>query len=263
MVVPVRATGSHPAAAFLRVVLCTLIVAANAPAAAGAREQAPFHPSRLTSLGDAGQVVVVTSGSWSSSRARLRTYERLASGTWVRRLGPVDTRLGRHGFSPADRRRQGTSTTPAGTFAIPWAFGTRSDPGTALPYRQVDGNDWWPYDPRDPATYNVWQSRRAATPSWRPGWAEDLSSYGRQYRHAAVIAYNLPTGVHRSGGQEVADAPADTRRGGGIFLHVDRPGFTTGCVSVPQDDLEQVLRWLDPAKRPVIVMGPRSAITRM
>lgn len=111
----------------------------------------PFHPTRLTSLGDARQVVVVISGSWSSSRA------------------------------------------------------------------------------------------------------EDLSSYGRQYRHAAVIAYNLPT----------ATADVDTRRGGGIFLHVDRPGATTGCVSVAQADLERVLRWLDPTQAPVIVMGPRSAVTRM
>lgn len=213
----------------------------------------PFHPTRLTSLGDARQVVVVISGSWSSSLARLRAYEKTAAGTWRLRLGPVDARLGRNGFSPADQRRQGGSTTPAGTFALPWAFGTRPDPGTALPYLLVDDNDWWPYDPRDPATYNVWQPRRAGSARWRTSWAEDLSSYGRQYRHAAVIAYNLPT----------ATTDVDTRRGGGIFLHVDRPGATTGCVSVAQADLERVLRWLDPTQAPVIVMGPRSAVTRM
>jgi len=175
----------------------------------------PFHPTRLTSLGDARQVVVVISGSWSSSRARLRAYEKTAAGTWRLRLGPVDARLGRNGL--------------------------------------VDDNDWWPYDPRDPATYNVWQPRRAGSARWRTSWAEDLSSYGRQYRHAAVIAYNLPTAI----------TDVDTRRGGGIFLHVDRPGATTGCVSVAQADLERVLLWLDPTQAPVIVMGPRSAVTRM
>jgi len=231
------------------------------PARAG--DPAPFHPSRLTHLGDARQVVVVTSGSWSSSRAILRTYERAPAGGWRLRLGRVEARVGRNGFSPGERRRQGTSTTPAGTFAIPWAFGTRADPGTALPYRVVDRDDWWPYDPRDPATYNVWQPRRPRTAGWRTSWAEDLSSYGRQYRHAAVIDYNLPTGIHTAGGEMVAGAPADTRRGGGIFLHIDRPGATTGCVSVVQADLERVLRWLDPAQHPVIVMGPRSAITAL
>lgn len=226
---------------------------AGATSGASVERVPRFHPSRLTSLGEAQQVVVVTSGSWSSSRARLRAYERTAAGSWRLRLGPVAARLGRNGFSPAGRRRQGSATTPAGTFALPWAFGTLPDPGTRLPYRVVDGNDWWPYDPRDPGTYNVWQARRAPSAAWRTSWAEDLSSYGRQYRHAAVIDYNLPT----------AGAAADTRRGGGIFLHVRRPGATTGCVAIPQADMESVLRWLDPARAPVIVMAPLSAITRM
>ncbi|MGH8893528.1 MAG: L,D-transpeptidase family protein [Actinomycetes bacterium] len=223
----------------------------------------PYHPSRLTHLGDAQQVLVATSRGWSSSFARLRSYERAGDGTWRQVRGPVTARIGRNGFVAADRRRQGSSTTPAGTFGIPRAFGIWADPGTALPYREVDATDWWPYDPRDPSTYNVWQTRRTAGSDWRPGWAEDLSSYGRQYRHAAVLDYNLPSGVHRSGGERVARQPADTRRGGGIFLHIDRPGATTGCVSVAQADMRAVLRWLDPSRDPVVVMGPRSAITRM
>lgn len=237
----------------LSVALTLLLSPAAGTVAAAGVQPPPFHPTRLSSLGDARQVVVVTSGSWASSRARLRAYEKTAAGGWRLRLGPVAARLGRNGFSPADQRRQGSSTTPAGTFALLWAFGTRPDPGTALPYRVVDDDDWWPYDPRDPATYNVWQPHRAPSARWRTSWAEDLSSYGRQYRHAAVIDYNLPT----------AGAAADTRRGGGIFLHIDRPGATTGCVSIPQADMEGVLRWLDPAEAPVIVMAPRSAVTRM
>lgn len=248
------------------VVLVVLVAAVLLPTGARAvvgSERPAHHPSRLTHLGHARQVVVVTSPSWSSSHARLRAYERTADGAWRRLLGPVAARLGRNGFAPAATRRQGTSTTPAGTFRVVWAFGTWRDPGTALPYRQVDLDDWWPYDPRDPATYNVWQPRRTSAADWRTSWAEDLSSYGRQYRHAAVLDFNLPSEVHRTGGERVAREPADPRRGGGIFLHVDRPGATTGCVSVAQADLRRVLRWLDPASRPVVVMGPRSAITRM
>ena len=241
----------------IRGVLCLALSLGLSPAAgtgsAVGDQRPPFHPTRLASLGDARQVVVVTSGSWSSSRAHLRAYERTAAGEWQRRLGPVVARLGRNGFARADERRQGGSTTPAGTFALSWAFGTRPDPGTALPYRVVDDNDWWPYGPRDPATYNVWQPRRAPSDRWRMSWAEDLSSYGRQYRHAVVIDYNLPA----------AGAAADTRRGGGIFLHINRPGATTGCVSIPQADMRAVLRWLDPAQAPVIVMAPRSAVTGM
>jgi L,D-peptidoglycan transpeptidase YkuD (ErfK/YbiS/YcfS/YnhG family) len=242
---------------------CLLLLAPVGAGGARAGEPPPFHPSRLAHVGDSRQVVVVTSASWASTHARLRTYQRSPRGRWRLRLGPVPARLGYGGLAPTAARRQGTGTTPAGTFAIPWAFGNRADPGAALPYRRVDGNDWWPYDPRDPATYNVWQERRAASARWRTSWAEDLSSFGRQYAHAAVIDYNLPSGVRSEGGQRVADAPADTRRGGGIFLHVNGPGSTAGCVSVRKADMVRVLRWLDPALGPVIVMGPRSAITRM
>jgi L,D-peptidoglycan transpeptidase YkuD (ErfK/YbiS/YcfS/YnhG family) len=151
-------------------------LATSTGAAAGVDEPPPYHPSRLSHLGDARQVVVVTSSSWSTSYATLRAYQRKASGGWRLRIGPVDARVGYNGFSLGDRRRQGNGTTPAGTYAIPWAFGTEPDPGTDLPYRDVDANDWWPYDPRDASTYNVWQPRRTATARWRTSWAEDLSS---------------------------------------------------------------------------------------
>ena len=229
----------------------------------GARAVDVTHPSRLTGLGAARQVVVVSATSWSSSVARLRAWERAPDGTWALVMGPVPARVGRNGFVRAAARRQGSATTPAGTFGLLRAFGTWGDPGTALPYRQVDGNDWWPYDPRDPATYNVVQTRRSPASDWRETWAEHLSSFGRQYRHAVVLDFNLPAGVHRSGSERVAGDPADTRRGGGIFLHVDRPGATTGCLSVAQPDLRRLLRWLDPAAAPVIVAGPRSALATL
>jgi L,D-peptidoglycan transpeptidase YkuD (ErfK/YbiS/YcfS/YnhG family) len=231
--------------------------------AAAAGSPPPYHPSRLTSVDGAGQVLVVTSEGWSSSTARLRAYQRAADGSWRLRLGPVPARVGSNGFVPAERRRQSTATTPAGTFGVLWAFGTGPDPGTALDYRRVGANDWWPYDPRDPETYNVWQPRRGPAADWRTSWAEDLSSYGRQYRLAAVLDFNLPSGVHRSEGEWKAQRPADTRRGGGIFLHVNGPGATAGCVSVRQAHMRTLLRWLTPHRSPVIVMGPRSEITRL
>jgi L,D-peptidoglycan transpeptidase YkuD (ErfK/YbiS/YcfS/YnhG family) len=52
------------------------------------------------------------------------------------------------------------------------------------------------------------------------------------------------------------------RRGGGIFLHANGTGATAGCVSLARSDLLRVLRWLDPAKAPRIVMAPSAVITR-
>jgi L,D-peptidoglycan transpeptidase YkuD (ErfK/YbiS/YcfS/YnhG family) len=43
-------------------------------------------------------------------------------------------------------------------------------------------------------------------------------------------------------------------------LHADIGAPTQGCVSLPYGDLIQVLRWLNPALHPVVVMGPDSVI---
>jgi L,D-peptidoglycan transpeptidase YkuD (ErfK/YbiS/YcfS/YnhG family) len=279
---PVRPVPAVPSPAVVVLAVLALVggllAGAPVPARAGSGATAPvratgaadlpaYHPSRLAHLGDARQVVVVTAPAWSARRATLRAYGQRADGSWRRDLDAGRVWLGANGLVAAGRRRQSTWTTPAGTFGLPFAFGTGTDPGTALHYEQVDARDWWPYDPRDPATYNVWQQRRGAAADWRTSWAEDLSSFGRQYRHGVVIDFNLPAGVHWSGGERVASRPADTRRGGGIFLHVqarapaERP--TAGCVAMPPARMVALLRWLDPASRPVVVIGPRSAIDRM
>ncbi|MEZ5117809.1 MAG: L,D-transpeptidase family protein [Candidatus Nanopelagicales bacterium] len=222
----------------------------------------PYHPANLTGLDGAGQVVVVTARGWRSTRGWLRTYERRTDGAWRQVDRAVPAWLGRHGMAPAATRRQSTGTTPAGTFALVGAFGSRPDPGTAMPYRRFDRDDRWPYDPRDPATYNVLQTRDAPG-RWRPWYVEHLWRLRDQYRYVAVIDYNLPPGpVVVRDGLRVTLRPADTRAGGGIFLHVDDDRPTAGCVGIDVDRMRRVLRWLDPAAHPHIVIGPTSALPR-
>jgi L,D-peptidoglycan transpeptidase YkuD (ErfK/YbiS/YcfS/YnhG family) len=233
-----------------------------APSGAGAATPGYF-PTNLSHLGSARQVVVVTSSSWSTSYATLRTYQKGSDGVWRARFAPMAARIGTRGFVVSAKRLQNTYTTPAGTFTMTRAFGRYADPGTAMPYRKFDSNDWWPYDPRAPRTYNVYQYRRVVGAPWRTSWAERLYDYPGQYRYAAVINYNMPHGLYYTNGQWKARYPADTRKGGGIFLHVNGPGSTAGCVSVSYTNMKAVLRWLNPAKAPRIVMGPASAIRSM
>ena len=65
------------------------------------------------------------------------------------------------------------------------------------------------------------------------------------YTHGAVIAYNN------------ARTPG---LGSAIFLHVSTGGATAGCVALPAAQLLQVLRWLDPAQQPRIVMGTTASV---
>jgi L,D-peptidoglycan transpeptidase YkuD (ErfK/YbiS/YcfS/YnhG family) len=220
-------------------------------------------PERLSHIGDAGQVIVVTTSGWRSSYARLQTWSKTGDGTWVRRLDPVPARVGWNGVRRAENRLQNTGTTPAGTFALPRAFGIANPRGVQLRYRDVDRNDWWPYDPNDPKTYNVLQPHRVHHSRWRTEWAERLKSYRKQYRYAVVLDYNLPSDIRWRNGQRIARSPADTSAGGGIFLHVNGRGATAGCVSIARARMLRVLRWLDPDDNPVIVIGPRDVIEKM
>ena len=227
--------------------------------AAGAKRPLP---ERLAHLGDSRQVVVVTAANWETSHARLQTWEKTPDG-WQQVLAPTKARLGWSGFRRAANRLQNTGKTPAGTFELLRGFGLAKPKGVDIPYRIVDNNDWWPYDPTDSKTYNVVQYRRVQHAKWRTGWAERLRSYRTQYRYSVVIDYNLPSGIKRRNGQRIATQPADTRKGGGIFLHVNGSGATAGCVSIPREDLRHVLKWLNPNRDPLIVMGPRDVIDRM
>ncbi len=239
-----------------------LLLSGLVPAPSAHAATAPL-PSYLALPSSVQQLVTVTSDRWSSTRARMSAWEREGSG-WHRVHGPVTVRLGWNGWVPAGKRRQNSGTTPAGKFTMPYAFGTRADPGAGLPYRQVDGDDVWPYEPRDPATYNILQPYRSRTSHWRSDYRERLASYGYEYAHAVVLGFNLPRGLHWSASrhQYVASHRADTRRGGGIFLHVQRSRHTAGCVAGPLRDIRWTVQWLDPALGPRIVMGPTAWVKR-
>jgi L,D-peptidoglycan transpeptidase YkuD (ErfK/YbiS/YcfS/YnhG family) len=209
---------------------------------------------------DVKQMITVSARSWDAEHARLKAWRRAGDGSWTLARGPVPVVIGYNGWVRAAEREQSTGTTPAGRFAIPYAFGRKPDPGAHLRYRRVDGNDWWPYERRDPATYNVYQKHKANRTHWRPGKAEHLDSYTKQYGYALVVGFNLPKGVSYSPQrrQWVARQRADVDRGGGIFLHVRGDGTTAGCVAMSRANMRWLVQWVRPRAHAQVVMGPRA-----
>lgn len=205
------------------------------------------------------QIITVTAPKYSTTRATLRAWE-LVNGQWRVVIGPWTARIGSSGFSTLGigRRRQNSGTTPVGTYSISQGFGLRSDPGTKLPWTRITRTHWWPFDSRDPKTYNLLQDRRTKNSRWRkaPGRSEHLVDYRHQYSYAAVINFNVPSSWRRVGGQWVTDQPVDTSAGGGIFLHTSGPSSTAGCVSISGRRMRSLLRWLSPERHPQITMGP-------
>jgi L,D-peptidoglycan transpeptidase YkuD (ErfK/YbiS/YcfS/YnhG family) len=158
--------------------------------------------------------------------------------------GPWPARIGVNGFS--DHHREGDGTTPTGRYGIgPVAYGNAPDPGTRLVYRQLVCGDWWDADPASPA-YNTFQHVPCGQPPPFGGNSEALWTETAAYPSLAVIEYN-------------AD-PTVPYAGSAIFVHADTGTATDGCVSLPLPDLDGLLRWLDPAASPTVVMAPASEI---
>ncbi len=198
---------------------------------------APLLVEQLANVGDAQQVVIVTSTGWGTSQATLQTFEKDA-GKWRAVYPATPALIGRGGFSA--NRTEGDGTTPTGKYGFGTMFGQQPNPGVAFPYRRPDAQSVWVGDSAS-AFYNTWQENAALV-----GEHLASASFARPYAYAAVINFNV--------------SPVVPHKGSAIFLHVSTGSATAGCVSIAQSSLLQVLRWLDPAKAPVIVMAPSSVV---
>ena len=195
-------------------------------------------PQQLPGLGpktwakvpdDARQAVVVTGRGKSSPRSTVVLYERTDAGWEAGETWPAHNAL--RGWS--DDHRAGDLRSPIGVFGLTDAGGLLRDPGTRLPYDQGGGF--------------------TAT-----GMGFEGESLAGSFDYVVAINYN------REPGTSPLDwtRPLGAGRGGGIWLHVDHGGPTHGCVSIAEKHMKQLLRALDPARHPVVVMGDADSLAR-
>ncbi|WP_203928918.1 L,D-transpeptidase family protein [Virgisporangium ochraceum] len=222
-------------------------------ASAGLRTHAATQPATSTPADDANrlrtlpsgtrQLVLVTTDSFSSNTARLATFTR-SGDRWVPAFPAMQARIGSAGF--ADRKVEGDLKTPTGVYSIGGTmYGIQPNPGVRYGYHRVVEDDWWNENPAT-SGYNTFE--HGPNPG---GASEALWTFTPQYRYFAVVNYNIPV------------VSASPPRGSGIFLHVVNPGkATAGCVSLAEQDLLTVLRWLDPASAPRMVLAPRTVLNR-
>jgi L,D-peptidoglycan transpeptidase YkuD (ErfK/YbiS/YcfS/YnhG family) len=224
-------------------------------------------PARLRHVGNARQVLIVQAPYARAHHGSIQGWQRDRAGRWHKVIALQRANLGLRGLVPGNRRVQDDERTPEGTYRLTFAFGIRHNPGSHLPYKHLDRDDYWPGDQRHPRTYNVFQDRRPRTARWSTASSEHLVAMYPAYRYAVNIDWNLPRGVHTArDGQRVARHPANTHLGYAIFLHTfgttGRNGYTLGCVAVDPGQLARILRWLRPALHPRIVIGTSGNITR-
>lgn len=180
-----------------------------------------------------GQVITVQAASSQSVVAVVRAWKLESDGTYVEVFGPVAADVGVHGVGPT---REGLGRTPVGVFTLTQAFGNQANNGTKLPYFRAGPDDWWDENPAS-KMYN----QHVRSPVSPGGASENLYYSGAAYANAVVINYNMD--------------PVVKGAGSGFFLHDSFNQPTEGCVAVPADDLNWLMRWLTPSLHPVISIG--------
>lgn len=195
------------------------------------------QPAPATVPAATRQLITVDATKSGTTHATARLWER--SGTcWKVVAGPWTARVGRTGVSA--HHREGDGSTPSGTFALDGTvYGSEPDPGVRYRYHRIVCGDWWDEDVDSP-TYNSFQHVRCGIRPPFHAESEGLWKVTTAYRYLIPIRYN-------------AD-PVVPGRGSAIFLHVQRPNPTNGCVSLPEAELVQTLRWLRPDTQPRIAI---------
>ncbi len=183
------------------------------------------------------QLILVTAGSYGTSSAKIQTFERNDAGYWIPVLN-VPGYIGKNGF--AKTKAEGDGKTPRGKYTIGTAFGTKGNPGTKLPFRNITSDDVWVDDPNS-KLYNTWQSKSKTKGQWKS--AENMNIPA--YKYGFVINYN----TERVPG-----------KGSAIFFHISN-GHTLGCTGVSEKNVVSILKWLDPDKNPVIIQTPSSELS--
>jgi len=222
----------------------------------------PFEAilDRSAEIARAGQVLLVTTAGWDGAKGSLQRFER-HDGMLVPVGGPLSVWVGHAGLGwrsddgapppPAlgPVKREGDGRSPAGllTFGDMWGYAPAPPEGVRFAYRMSTGCDRCVDDP-DHADYGrlVRLEAPGAPVTWRS--AERLRLETEHYRYLVVIHYN--------------DRHPRKSAGSCVFLHVAPPpgGGTAGCTALAVDDLLALLRWMDPARNPLLLQLPEAAL---
>jgi D-alanyl-D-alanine dipeptidase len=220
---------------------------------AGAKELPAFSHST--------EMVVVTTSDWNAPSGTLQRYERESPGNPWKAVGePISVMVGKTGLgwgfglvkigrsirAKSDPvKKEGDGKAPAGVFRLSKAFGyaPQEQDGWKMPYVPLTSSIQC-VDDTDSKFYNTLVDASKISPDWGSHENEQMRRSDDLYRWGILVDHNAN--------------PPVAGNGSCIFMHIWRgPGQpTVGCTAMPQSDLETLIGWLDPERKPILVQLP-------
>jgi len=233
---------------------------------------AASQPAAPQAFAHSTQMIVVVTPGWDAVQGRLQRFERTDTHESWRPVGePYAVVAGSKGMGwgigliaagdhgvrieTEPMKVEGDGKSPAGVFALGTAFGDAAQPlpGLKLPYLVLTPSIEC-VDDASSKSYNRIVDRATAAPDWNS--SEHMRDVGEAYRWGIVIDHNAT----------IPGRIAPRPEGGScVFLHIwhSPDQGTAGCTAMTRDNLESLLLWLDPARRPVLVQLPEPAYRRL
>jgi L,D-peptidoglycan transpeptidase YkuD (ErfK/YbiS/YcfS/YnhG family) len=184
---------------------------------------------------DTQQLIIVKTDK--GAIAQLESFERGSDNNWVR-VHSFPAVIGLNGFAENGSKREGDKKTPSGLFDFGTAWGYADQNHTKMPYRIATDKDKY-IDDIESDEYNQWVHGDTDAKSY-----ENMKRSDGLYELGLVIDYN--------------SNPVVKGMGSAIFLHIWRSSRqgTAGCVAIAKPAMESIFAWLDPEKRPKILLNP-------
>jgi zinc D-Ala-D-Ala dipeptidase len=213
------------------------------------------QPDPKDILKQSQQCLVVITDSWQSASGRMFTFERAENSSWQQHRRAIPVVIGKAGLGwgrgltrllPATGpvKAEGDNRSPAGIFRLGSVFGySAKNPGTKMPYIALTKTIVGVNDPSSRYYNQMVDASRIKAPDWHS--VEPMILADNRYKWGVLVQHNVP---------------AKAGAGSCIFLHIrkDSQTPTAGCTAMPEENLLEIIHWLDPAQHPLLVQLPAS-----
>ena len=195
------------------------------------------------------QLLVVQANSFDTTTASLQAYTRNGN-TWTKVFKPIRVNLGRHGLGWGEGeidlkqkeeeplKFEGDGKAPAGLFSLDGFFGYEKR-NFNFPYLHLTTQDICVDD----------SSSRDYNQLIRTKETKKYKSFETMRRKDNLYELGILVGHNKKGLK---------KRGSCIFIHIQRneDSPTSGCTSMRKEELLKLMKWLDHAKKPLLLQLP-------
>jgi D-alanyl-D-alanine dipeptidase len=205
---------------------------------------------------DTKQLIVVTTKNWETPSGTLQRYEK--TDAWHKVGKSIDIKLGRNGLGwgiglhsiPINAKhikKEGDGKAPAGIFSLKQAFGYNPYV-VEYPYEVYKSTDHCVDDVKSKLYNKIVDSTKIK----RDYNSKEHMKFPKDYyKYGIVVNHN-----------HIDEMGAKKGAGSCIFIHIKKVP-TAGCTVMREDDMKEIIKWLDIKSEPLLVQGTKEVVIEL